>query len=61
MKKFKDTWLCEFIKSSVFIGFLFFVLLIAGAVFIGECKENKKVIDKQEDVLYMKPKADTIS
>jgi hypothetical protein len=59
MTRFKDTWFCEFCKSSIFIGFLVFVLLIVGGVFISKCSENKKVIHMQEDVLYIKPKADT--
>ena len=59
MKRFRDTWFCEFCKSVIFISFLVFVTLILGGVFIGKCNENKKVIHMQEDVLYIKPKADT--
>lgn len=59
MKKFKDTWLCEFFKSSVFIGFLIFVMFILGGTFITKCNRNKKIQHMRENVLYIKPKADT--
>ena len=61
MTKFKDTWTYQFLTSSVFISFLLFVSLIVSGIIIGNCRENnKQVIHMQEDVLYIKPKSDTV-
>lgn len=59
MKKFSETFLCEFLKSVPFIAFLFVVMFILGGMYIHSCNDHRKVVQMKEDVLYIRPKSDT--
>jgi hypothetical protein len=59
MKKFKETFLCEFLKSTPFIAFVVVAILILGGITISNCNRHKNVVQMEEDVLYIRPKSDT--
>lgn len=58
MKKFRDTFFCEFCLSLPFRLFLIFVMIILISIMVHNCNDKNKVIQMKEDVLYIKPKAD---
>ncbi len=59
MKKFRETFLCEFCMSLPFRLFLIFVATILISIMVYNHNHKEKVVHMQEDVLYIKPKADT--
>jgi hypothetical protein len=59
MTKFKDTFFYNLVTSIPFKLFIFIIALVLMGMYIETRNNHKKVIQMQEDVLYIHPKIDT--